>query len=62
MEKSDVRDERLLEQGQAMLAEVHTANTANADFLKVFRRIEENSHSMLGLVDRIVKVMETNKN
>ncbi|KAL3066166.1 hypothetical protein OYC64_016167 [Pagothenia borchgrevinki] len=61
MEKSDVRDERLLEQGQAMLQEVHTANTANADFLKVFSKIEENSHSMLGLVDRIVKVMETNK-
>ncbi|KAL3062119.1 hypothetical protein OYC64_010099 [Pagothenia borchgrevinki] len=61
MEKSDVRDERLLEQGQAMLQEVHNANTANADFLKVFSKIEENSHSMLGLVDRIVKVMETNK-
>ncbi|XP_033982816.1 uncharacterized protein LOC117479833 [Trematomus bernacchii] len=61
MEKSDVRDERLLEQGQVMLQEVHTANTANADFLKVFSKIEENSHSMLGLVDRIVKVMETNK-
>ncbi|KAL3053109.1 hypothetical protein OYC64_005606 [Pagothenia borchgrevinki] len=57
MEKSDVRDERLLEQGQTMLQEVHTANT---DFLKVFSKIEENSHSMLGLVDRIVKVMETN--
>ena len=57
MEKSDVRDERLLEQGQAMLQEVHTANT---EFLKVLSRIELNSHSMLGLVDRIVKVMETN--
>ncbi|KAF3837665.1 hypothetical protein F7725_009433 [Dissostichus mawsoni] len=57
MEKSDVREERLLEQGQAMLQEVHTANT---EFLQVFSRIEQNSHSMLGLVDRIVKVTETN--
>ncbi|KAF3859923.1 hypothetical protein F7725_000178 [Dissostichus mawsoni] len=57
MEKSDVRDERLLEPSQAMLQEVHGANT---EFLQVFSRIEQNSHSMLGLVDRIVKVMETN--
>ncbi|KAL3066390.1 hypothetical protein OYC64_016361 [Pagothenia borchgrevinki] len=57
MEKSDVREERLLEQGQVMLQEVHTTNT---EFLQVFSRIEQNSHSMLGLVDRIVKVMETN--
>ncbi|KAF3832198.1 hypothetical protein F7725_025863 [Dissostichus mawsoni] len=47
----------LQEQGQAMLHEVHVANT---EFLQVFSRIEQNSHSMLGLVDRIVKVMETN--
>ncbi|KAF3837929.1 hypothetical protein F7725_009697 [Dissostichus mawsoni] len=45
------------EQGQAMLQEVHAAN---AEFLRVFNRIEQNSHSMLGLVDRIVKVMEAN--
>ncbi|KAF3849404.1 hypothetical protein F7725_015901 [Dissostichus mawsoni] len=57
MEKSDVRDERLLEHSQAMLQEVHGANT---EFLLVSSRIEQNSHSMLGLVDRIVKVMETN--
>ncbi|KAF3859999.1 hypothetical protein F7725_000254 [Dissostichus mawsoni] len=47
----------LKEQGQAMLQEVHAAN---AEFLRVFNRIEQNSHSMLGLVDRIVKVMEAN--
>ncbi|KAI9532757.1 hypothetical protein NQZ68_029323 [Dissostichus eleginoides] len=57
MEKSDVRDERLLEPSQAIVQEVHGANT---EFLQVFSRIEQNSHSMLGLVDRIVKVMETN--
>ncbi|KAF3837762.1 hypothetical protein F7725_009530 [Dissostichus mawsoni] len=61
LENSDDREEklqeRLKEQGQAMLQEVHAAN---AEFLRVFNRIEQNSHSMLGLVDRIVKVMEAN--
>ncbi|KAF3845688.1 hypothetical protein F7725_002766 [Dissostichus mawsoni] len=44
------------EQGQEMLKEVHAAN---AELLRVFNRIEQNSHSMLGLY-RIVKVMEAN--
>ncbi|KAF3849509.1 hypothetical protein F7725_019228 [Dissostichus mawsoni] len=69
LENSDDREEKLQErlqeqgqamlkeQGQAMLQEVHAAN---AEFLRVFNRIEQNSHSMLGLVDRIVKVMEAN--
>ncbi|KAL3045345.1 hypothetical protein OYC64_013588 [Pagothenia borchgrevinki] len=65
LEKSADREERLQEQGhemlkeqgQAMLQEVHGAN---AEFLQVFTRIEQNSHSMLGMVDRIVKVMEAN--
>ncbi|KAF3858897.1 hypothetical protein F7725_012098 [Dissostichus mawsoni] len=64
LENSDDREEKLQErlqeqgqamlkeQGQAMLQEVHAAN---AEFLRVFNRIEQNSHSMLGLVDRIVK-------
>ncbi|KAJ4932775.1 hypothetical protein JOQ06_011190 [Pogonophryne albipinna] len=45
------------ELGQTMLQEVHVAN---AEFLRVFTRIEQNSHSMLGMVDRLVKVMEAN--
>ncbi|KAF3842624.1 hypothetical protein F7725_024575 [Dissostichus mawsoni] len=66
LENSDDREEKLQErlqeqgqamlkeQGQAMLQEVHAAN---AEFLRVFNRIEQNSHSMLGLVDRIVKIV-----
>ncbi|XP_071058419.1 zinc finger and SCAN domain-containing protein 29-like [Pseudochaenichthys georgianus] len=54
LEKSE---DRLQEQGQAMLQEVHVAN---AEFLRVFTRIEQNSHSMLGMVDRLMKVMEAN--
>ncbi|KAJ4936010.1 hypothetical protein JOQ06_017534 [Pogonophryne albipinna] len=45
LEKSEDREERLQEQGQAMLKEVHGANS---EFLRVFTRIELNSHSMLG--------------
>ncbi|KAL3054493.1 hypothetical protein OYC64_017434 [Pagothenia borchgrevinki] len=72
MKKSDARDEELLEQSRAMLQEVQETN---AEFLRVFNiteqsrieqnrinrieKTEQNSH-MLGLLDRMVKVMETN--
>ncbi|KAK5882009.1 hypothetical protein CesoFtcFv8_020644 [Champsocephalus esox] len=75
MEKSDARDEELLEQTRAMFQEVQESN---AVFLRVFNitalteqsRIEQNrinriakdeqNSQMLGLLDRMVKVMETN--
>ncbi|KAK5897244.1 hypothetical protein CesoFtcFv8_010322 [Champsocephalus esox] len=72
MEKSDARDEELLEQ---MFQEVQETN---AEFLRIFNitalteqsRIKQNriniiakdeqNSQMLGLLDRMVKVMETN--
>ncbi|XP_033932389.1 uncharacterized protein [Pseudochaenichthys georgianus] len=61
MEKSDARDEELLEQSRAMFQEVQETN---AEFLRVYNltalKEDEQNSQMLGLLDRMVKVMETN--
>ncbi|XP_033981847.1 uncharacterized protein LOC117478975 isoform X1 [Trematomus bernacchii] len=75
MERSEARDEELLEHRRAMLQEVQNGN---AEFLRIFNvteqsrieqgridglariaKAERDSH-MLGLLDRMVKVMEAN--
>jgi len=75
MERSEARDEELLEHSRAVLQEVQNGN---AEFLRIFNvteesRIEqsridglariakaEHDSHMLGLLDRMVKVMEAN--
>ncbi|KAJ4943497.1 hypothetical protein JOQ06_005997 [Pogonophryne albipinna] len=60
--EQDLKDESLnvrssFDAGPGDASELHGAN---AEFLRVFTRIEQDSYSMLGIVDRIVKVMEAN--